>query len=126
MKKLLKFLSVALVAAMVFTACSKKDNPVDNDIFIGTYSGNTSYTKSGSSVTLGSGKVLVSKIGNTYRFDFKDNGSIPAITDVTINKNESGYIGTVNGYTGFINISASKLSIAVAKDGASWMADCNR
>lgn len=126
MKNLLKLIGVTLIIVFVFASCSKKDNPTDNDIFIGTYSGKTSYTKTGESVALADGKVTVSKLGNTYRFDFKDNGSIPAITGVTITKGESGYIGTVNGYTGVINISASNLNIAVAKDGAAWTADCNR
>ncbi|MBZ4190653.1 hypothetical protein [Niabella beijingensis] len=123
MKQLLKFLSLALIVGTVALAsCSKDDNPADNDLFVGTYSGTTSYT----GVPSGNGKVTVVKVGNTYKFDFRDNGDIPSITDVTIAKGDEGYIGTANGYTGIIKFNANNLNIAVTKSGNNWTADCNR
>lgn len=123
MKSVFKFLSLMLIAAtVVFASCSKNDNPADNDLFVGTYTGTTSYTD----VASGNGKVTVVKVGNTYKFDFRDNGDIPSITDVTIEKGDEGYIGTANGYTGIIKFNASNLNIAVTKGGNRWTADCNR
>lgn len=125
MKSISMFLSILVLMVVGFSSCSKSDNPADNDIFIGTYSGKTAYAASGS-LTYGDGKITVTKLGDTYRFDFNNNGNIPAITGVKIAKGDNGYVGTVNGYTGTINITASKLTILVGKDGASWGADCTR
>lgn len=126
MKSVLKFLGIALFATLIFASCSKDDNPADNNLFVGTYTGNTGYTSTGNTVDYGPGKVTVVKVGDKYKFDFRDNGDIPSITDVVIAKGDEGYIGTVNGYTGIIKFNANNLNIAVAKDGASWTADCNR
>ncbi len=126
MKSVLKFLGIALFATFVFASCSKDDNPADNNLFVGTYTGNTGYTSGDNTVDYGPGKVTVVKVGDKYKFDFRDNGNISSITDVVIAKGEEGYIGTVNGYTGVIKFNANNLNIAVAKDGAAWAADCNR
>ena len=125
MKQTLSFLAVLLFTVFTISSCSKKDDPANNDLFVGTYTGKTGYLASGNA-TYADGKVRVTKVGNTYNFNFIDNGTIPSITGVTISKGESGYVGTVNGYTGTINITASDLDIAVTKDGANWIADCKR
>ncbi|GAB3008304.1 hypothetical protein GCM10027051_05640 [Niabella terrae] len=126
MKRVLNLLGIGIFAVLLFTACSKDDNPADNNLFVGTYSGETSYTSTGTSVSAGSGKVTVVKVGDKYRFDFKDNGDIPTITDIEISKGDEGYVGKVNGYTGVITIDAGHLSIHVTKDNAAWNAEADR
>lgn len=128
MKQTLSFLAVLLFTVFTISSCSKKDNPADNNVFVGTYTGKTSYTKTGSLVGLADGKVTVTKVGDKYRFDFRDNanGSIPAITDIEIPKGQSSYTGTINGYTGNFSISASNLDLNLTKEGAIWTADCSR
>ncbi|MBO9594362.1 MAG: hypothetical protein J7599_15770 [Niabella sp.] len=124
MKQLLKFLSLMLIAGtVVLASCSKNDNPADNDLFAGTYKGNVSY-HGDKDITNSNGSVFVTKVGDRYDFKFSDN--IPTISNVQISKGDQGYIGTVNGYTGFIRFNANNLNIAVAKDGNTWSADCNR
>ena len=124
MKTMMKFFGLALLVTLVFTACSKDDDPADNNLFVGTYQGTTSYKASLTDDAINGDKVTVVKTGNTYRFDFND--GIPNITGITIEKGENGYVGKVNGYTGVITFDANKLNIAVAKDGATWTADCDR
>ncbi|ANH82207.1 hypothetical protein A8C56_15650 [Niabella ginsenosidivorans] len=124
MKSVFKFLSLMLIAAtVVFASCSKDDNPVDNDLFIGTYHGSVSYTGD-KTITNSNGSVTVVKVGDRYDFNFSDN--IPSIKDVQMSKGEQGYIGTVNGYTGLLSIDAGKLHIALKNGDNTWGADCNR
>lgn len=124
MKLIFKFLCVAVLSTYLFAACSKDDNPANNDLFAGTYKGNVSYSKGEENKTNPNGSVFVTKVGDRYDFKFSD--AIPAITNVKMDKDEQGYIGTVNGYTGVLRINANNLNIALEKDGAGWSANCNR
>ncbi|MCH5598523.1 hypothetical protein [Niabella ginsengisoli] len=124
MKSILKVLGVAMFATLIFSACSKDDDPANNDLFAGTYKGSVSYSNGDESKSNENGSVFVTKVGDRYDFKFSD--GIPAITNVTISEGDGGYIGTVNGYTGFIRFNANNLNIAVGKDGATWTSNGDR
>lgn len=125
MKKTIQVLGIMFLAVFVFAACSKSDNPVDNDIFVGTYKGKVSYKDGDKDIPSTDGSVTVVKFsGDTYNFKFSN--GIPDINGVKITKGESGTIIVSSGLSGVFTISASKLTIAAGKDGALWTADCTR
>ena len=78
MKTMMKIFGLALLVTLVFTARSKDDDPADNNLFVGTYSGTTSYRASLTDDAVNGDRVTVVKTGDTYRFDF--NNGIPTIT----------------------------------------------
>ena len=124
MKKILPVLGVFVLMSIMYTSCSKDDNPVDNNAFVGTYRGTISYKSTGTDISKNNGSITVVKVGDRYDFNYSD--GIPAIKNVIMEKGQGGYVGTVNGYTGFIKINASNLTIGVLKDGAAWGANTNR
>lgn len=125
MKNYLKILSFLLLATVVFTACSKKDDPGDNDLFIGTYHGKISYNKEGESKATDDGKVTVVKVGSNYNFIFSD--GIPDLKGVRFKKDGDNMVISIDDDAAkIIRITASKLTIGYAQDGAVWTADCNR
>lgn len=126
MKKSLLFLSLALVAVLIFSSCSKNTSPTDSDIFIGTYKGPISYVSADQSVKKSddNGSVTVSKIGSTYNFAF--GSDIPNINGVKFQKSDDGtYISVGSGLTG-ITIDAHNLKLAVSNSDGTWTADCTR
>lgn len=128
MKNLLKFLSIAsvvLIAGIVFVSCSKDDDPADNDVFVGTYNGRVTYQNSSESKSNDNGNVRVVKVGSDYNFIFSD--GIPDLTGVRFRKDGDNTVVSVDeDVTKIIRITASRLTIGYAKDGATWTADCNR
>ena len=58
MKSTLKIFSLLLVAAFVFASCSKDDNPVDNNVFIGTYKGSVGYISGSTNISKNDGSVM--------------------------------------------------------------------
>lgn len=125
MKNFVKLVSVVLIAGIVAVSCSKKDNPVDNDLFVGSYHGNISYLKDGESKSTEDGKVTVVKVGSNYNFVFSD--AIPDLKGVKFKNNGDNTVISVDEDAAkIIRISASKLVIGYSQDGALWTADCNR
>ena len=126
MKNIFKLLSVLFIALFAFTSCSKDDDPIDNDIFVGKYNGKISYTKGiEESKRNDNGTVTVVKVsGDTYSFNFSDN--IPNIRNVNMKKGESSTLIFQDGSIGTISISAHKLNLTFAKEGQTWVADCTR
>lgn len=125
MKKLIKLLGVVVLGAIVFASCSKKDDPADNDLFVGTYRGNIGYISGTDSKTTSEGAVTVVKVGSNYNFRFSD--GIPDLNGVQFRKDgDNTVISTDGDITKYIRITASSLNIAYAKDGAVWTADCSR
>lgn len=124
MKKLLKLTMVLFMMTAVFTACSKDDDPADNDLFVGTYKGNISYNKDGTSKTADGGSVTVIKAGNNYNFQFSD--GIPNLNGVEFEKDANTAVSVGSTESKYIRINASTLKIAFTKDGAVWTADCTR
>ncbi|MVZ60959.1 hypothetical protein [Sphingobacterium humi] len=118
MKNTLKLLSLLFVVLFTAASCSKDDDPADNLVFTGNYTGNVSYTDgndASKSVEMGSGSVRVYKVGDNYAFDFKsDNGSIPSLTGIKMERGDNNTIFFSSESLGTITISESSLTIAYA------------
>jgi len=125
MKNLWKIIGVLMVGLIVFTACSKDDDPADNDLFVGTYKGAISYLKDGETKSVEKGSVTVAKVGGKYNFAFSD--GIENITGVEFRKEgDNTYINIGGDATSYIRIDASTLKMLYIKDGKTWTANCSR
>lgn len=122
MKKMMKFLGLFLMVTAVTVSCSDDNDPVDDDVFVGTYRGAISYVEpdSDTSVSIGDGEVNLVKVGDTYNFRFSD--GIPNLTGIKIEKNENVFVSP----DGAISIDEGNLVIAYTEDGETWTADCER
>lgn len=127
MKNAIKILSIAVTAAFVFAACSKDDDPSDNDLFLGKYEGNVGYINledSDENVDVDNGSVTVRKVGANYTFDFSD--GIPTLGDITMKKGENNSIIIEDDSFGIISIDESNLNISYIREGRTWSANCTR
>ncbi len=124
MKTYFKILLTLLIVPLVFTACSKDDDPADNDLFVGTYNGTISYISSDKNISTSTGKVTVVKVGNNYKFAFSD--GIPDLNGVEFKKDANEAVSIGNDVSKLIKITANDLNIAYTKDGAVWTANCER
>jgi len=124
MKTQFKFFAVLLMIPLFFLACSKDDDPADNDLFVGTYNGTISYNSGSTSIRTETGKVTVVKTGNNYDFKFSD--GIPDINGVQFRKDENEAVSIGDDVSKYIKITAGSLDIAYTKDGAVWTANCDR
>ena len=117
-----KFLSVVFFVTAILVSCSKDNDPVDDNVFVGTYRGSVSYSDSDSNTNIATddGRVTLVKVGDNYNFDFSD--GIPSLTGIEIDKNENVYISSDGGIT----IDEGNLIIAYTMGGEAWGADCNR
>lgn len=124
-KSIFKLLGAVVLTVFVLSACSKDDDPADNDLFVGTYKGHVTYITDGENINKTDGTVRVVKVGNNYNFVFSDN--IPDITGVEFEKKgDNSVINIGSSDTHYISIDNSKLVIAYAKDGKVWTANANR
>jgi len=126
MKKTIQIFSMLMIAMTIIVSCKKDTDPATKDFFVGTYKGDVSYKKDGTSIVSadGDGKITVSKVGETYNFYF--GSGIPDLTGVKFEKKgDNSYVSIGSGLTG-ITIDASTLKMLVIKDGATWTADCTR
>lgn|SRR5690606_30177710 len=127
MKTSIKILSLLLITMFTFAACSKDDDPSDNDLFIGKYEGSVSFSSSDegeTDVPEKEGSVTVAKVGNNYTFNFSD--GIPTLRDIEMKKGDNNTLIIGDGQIGTIRITASTLIIAYNKDGRTWTANCER
>lgn len=127
MKTTIKLLSLLFITLFAFASCSKDDDPADNDLFIGKYEGTISFssTKEGDTdVERTTGSVTVTKVGNSYSFNFSN--GIPTIGNIVMEKGDNNTIIFSDNGIGSITVTASDLDILFTKDGRSWTADCKR
>ncbi len=126
MKTTWKLLSLLFVALLTFSACSKDDDPSDNDFFRGTYKGTTSYanTNGDDDVSSGQGAVTVTKVGDTYNFAF--DRKIPNINGIKMEKGDNNKIFFNSDAQGSITINQDDLVILYHTDGKTWSANCKR
>lgn len=122
MKKTGKIVSMLWLATILVVSCSKDNDPVDDDVFVGTYRGSVIYSDSDSNTDISTddGRVTLVKVGDSYNFDFSD--GIPSLNGIKIDKNENIFISSDGGIT----IDEGKLIIAYTTDGEVWGADCTR
>jgi len=124
MKNLMKLFALTFLTVTLFSACSKDDDPADNDLFVGTYTGSINYTSGDVSKSNDEGTVRVVKVGNNYNFIFSDD--IPDLKGVKFMKDENSVISVGNDESKYIRITASSLTIAFTKDGQVWTANASR
>lgn len=124
MKNLFKLFALTLLTITLFSACSKDDDPADNDLFIGTYKGNISYISGDENKSSANGTVRVVKVGNNYNFVFSD--AIPDLNGVEFRKDANTVISIGDDESKYIKITESTLNIAFTKDGSVWTANCSR
>lgn len=125
MKNVLKFLGTGILLLFVVTACSKDDDPADNDLFVGTYNGSISYTSDSENKSSDDGKVTVVKVGDKYNFAFSD--GIPNINGIEFEEEDDNYYINIGGSElSYIRINESDLKILYVVDGETWTADCSR
>lgn len=122
MKNSIKILSVLFMATVLIASCSKDNDPVDDDLFVGTYRGSVTYTEpeSNTNITTNEGRVTLVKVGDTYNFDFSD--GIPSLKGIKMEKDQSVLISS----DGAIKIDEGTLIIGYNKDGQTWGANCKR
>lgn len=125
MKNFLKCFGLVALASLVLISCSKKDDPTDNNLFVGTYEGSIGYIKEGENKSTDNGKVTVVKVGNNYNFVFSD--GIPDLKGVKFREDGGNAVVSIDeDETKLIRITANQLTIAYAKDGEVWTANCSR
>lgn len=124
-RRVASMMFVFSLLAFVSLACSKDDDPVDNDLFVGQYKGHITYTKGETHIDAKDGKVEVVKVGKNYNFIFSDD--IPNLTGVQFEKEgENTVINIGSDEAHLIKIDESTLFIAYTKDGEIWSANCSR
>jgi len=130
MKKSMKLLSLLFVVLFAVSACSKDDEPADNDIFVDEYRGTISYVNKNDSkknVAPTEGKVTVTKVGGSnYSFIFDND--IPDILNVKMQKGDNNKLFLEDGTLGLISIDADQLTIGYSStdEGETWTANCKR
>lgn len=124
MKNLMKLFALTFLTVTLFSACSKDDDPANNDLFVGTYNGSINYSSGDVSKSNDEGTVRVVKVGNNYNFIFSD--GIPDLKGVEFTKDENSVISVGNDESKYIRITASSLTIAFTKDGQVWTANASR
>jgi len=128
MKNLLKILGICVLSLFIITACSRDDDPADNDFFAGTYNGSISYNDldTGTTIDSNDGKVFVTKVGSSTKYNFAFSNNIPNLNGIEFEKNGNVMINVGNGATAFIQIDNDKLDIFYVQGNKTWTADCTR
>ena len=128
MKKLFTLVTLICISIVAFSSisCSKKDDPADNDLFVGTYKGKISYTNGQEQKAADNGAVTVVKTGNDYYFRFSD--GIEDLKGVSFKKEGDNILVNVDLQDGLkvIRINASSLNILYTTDGKTWTANAKR
>jgi len=126
MKKTLKLLSLLFVVLVTVSACSKDDDPADNDFFVDEYKGTISFKAEGEDM-IGplEGTVTVTKVGGSnYSFLFSD--GMEDINNLKMTKGDNNKLFIEDGALGNVSIDADKLTILYTQGGKTWTANCDR
>ena len=128
MKKIFTLVTLICLSIVAFSSisCSKKDDPADNDLFVGTYKGSISYLKGNEKKSFDNGSVTVVKAGNDYYFRFSD--GIEDLKGVSFKKEGANTLVNIDFEDGLkiIRINASSLNILYTTDGKTWFAKAKR
>lgn len=124
-KKTVLGLTVVFLGLFVVLSCSKDDDPVNNDLFVGKYKGKLTYDFDDKHIATSNGSVEVIKVGKNYNFLFSND--IPDLTGVEFEKDgENVVINIGSDEAHYIRIDQSTLVIAFTKDDRFWTANCTR
>ena len=128
MKKIFTLVTLICLSIVAFSSisCSKKDDPADNDLFVGTYKGSISYLKGNEKKSFDNGSVTVVKAGNDYYFRFSD--GIEDLKGVSFKKEGDNSLLNVDFQDGvkYIKINASSLTMLYTTEGKTWTANAKR
>ena len=128
MKKIFTLVTLICLSIVAFSSisCSKKDDPADNNLFVGTYKGKISYSDGKEKKAADNGSVTVVKAGNDYYFRFSD--GIPDLKGVSFKKEGDNTLVNIDLQEGvkLIRIDASSLKILYTQDGKIWTANAKR
>ena len=127
MKKITLVTLVCLFIVTFFSiSCSKKDDPADNDIFVGKYKGSITYLSGKEKKSIDNGSVTVVKAGGSYYFRFSD--GIPDLKGVSFKKEGDHTLVNIDWKEGvkIIRINASSFNILYTKEGKIWTANAKR
>ena len=128
MKKIFTLVTLICLSIVAFSSisCSKKDDPADNNLFVGTYKGKITYSDGKEKKAADDGSVTVVKAGNDYYFRFSD--GIPDLKGVSFKKEGDNTLVNIDLQEGvkLIRIDASSLKILYTQDGKIWTANGNR
>lgn len=128
MKKIFTLVTLICLSIVAFSSisCSKKDDPADNNLFVGTYKGKITYLADKEKKSADNGSVTVVKAGNNYYFRFSD--GIPDLKGVSFKKEGDNTLVNIDLQEGLklIRINASSLNILYTQDGKTWTANANR
>ena len=128
MKKIFTLVTLICLSIVAFSSisCSKKDDPADNDLFVGTYKGKISYLDGETKKSADNGSVTVLKAGKDYYFRFSD--GIEDLKGVSFKKEGDNNLVNVDFQDGLkiIRITASSLYILYTTDGKTWTANAKR
>ena len=128
MKKIFTLVTLICLSIVAFSSisCSKKDDPADNNLFVGTYKGKISYSDGKEKKAADNGSVTVVKAGNDYYFRFSD--GIPNLKGVSFKKEGDNTLVNIDLQEGvkLIRIDASSLKTLYTQDGKIWTANGNR
>lgn len=128
MKKIFTLVTLICLSIVAFSSisCSKKDDPADNDLFVGTYKGKISYLADKDKKSADNGSVTVVKAGNDYYFRFSD--EIPDLNGVSFKKEGDHTLVNIDFEDGvkFIKINASSLTMLYTTEGKTWTANASR
>ena len=128
MKKIFTLVTLICLSIVAFSSisCSKKDDPADNNLFVGTYKGKITYSDGKEKKAADDGSVTVVKAGNDYYFRFSD--EIPDLKGVSFKKEGDNTLVNIDLQEGvkLIRIDASSLKILYTQDGKIWTANGNR
>lgn len=124
--KILGTFCLALLSIAVIS-CSKDDDPVDNNLFVGTYDGSVSFTEGETHIEADNSSVTVVKVGDDYNFKFNEEG-IPNLTGVEFEDDGDHGIINIDFQEGvqYVKIDESTLRVLYTKDGKTWTANCSR
>lgn len=125
MRNVLKMAGIFCLAFVAF-ACSKNDDPADNDVFAGTYKGKIGFVSEGENKGSDDGSVTVVKAAGKYYFRFSD--SIENLTGVEFKKEGDNTLINIDFEQGvqYIKITAKSLEMLYMKDGKTWTASAKR
>lgn len=128
MKKILRISAIICLALITF-ACSKDDDPVDNDFFVGTYEGPVAYTNDdGDKESHDNGKVTVIKVASKTKYNFEFSNGIPNLNGVDFEEDGDNRLINVDFEDGvqYIKIDESSLKMLYTKDNQTWEANVER
>lgn len=122
MQNSIKILGILFFIAATMGSCSKDNDPSDDNLFVGTYRGNVSYSNpdNNTDISTDDGRVTVVKVGDKYSFNFSND--IPSINGLEMEKNQNVL---VNG-SGTVKIDEGELIIALTEGTEIWGANCSR